>query len=214
MKKLLLLILHLLVGINLNAQENTFGIRTGIGRSTLKTDYAGSDSDFVSKGKLSFHLAVFAEHKLSNHLALQGEISISTTGGRNNFYDDDSSKNTNAITLGKLSIPLMLTYYCIQRFSINGGIIPSFILETMSEDRNNEKFFSTLLGDSINIKNDVKVFELNPFLGVEFHISRKIFLDARYIFGIYDIAKNNKDSGFDSLKNSYLQVGVGFKIKK
>lgn len=214
MKKFLLLILHLLIGINLNAQENIFGIRTGIGRSTLKMDYAGSDSDFVSKGKLSFYLAAFAEHKIARNFALQGEVSISSTGGRNTFYDDEGSKNTNAITLGKLSIPLMLKYYCNQRFSINGGVIPSFILETISENRNNGKLFSTLLGDSIDIKNDVKVFELNPFLGVEFHISRKIFLDARYIFGIYDIAKNNKDSGFDSLKNSYLQVGVGFKIKK
>lgn len=211
MKKKLLLILYLLIGINLSAQENTFGIRTGIGRSTLKTDYAGSDSDFISKGKLSFHLAFFVEHKLSNHLALQGEVSISSTGGRNTFYDD-GSKNTNAITLGKLSIPLMLKYYCNQQLSINGGIIPGFILETISKDRNNGKLFSTLLGDSIDIKNDVKVFELNPFLGVEFNVSRKIFFDARYVFGVYDIAKNRKDSRFDSLKNSYLQVGIGFKI--
>jgi len=214
MKKLLFLSFYSLIGIHLNAQENTLGIKTGLGRSTLKTDYAGSDSYFDSKGKLSAYVAVFAEHKLNENWALQGEIGLSIVGGRNVFYKDGHSENVNAITLGKLNIPLMIKYYFNEKVNVNAGIAPSFILETMSKDRNNGKIFSNIFGDEIDIKKYVKVFEVNPFVGIEFYLSKKIFLDARYTFGIYNIGKEFQGEGFDVLKSSSLQFGVGFKFKK
>ncbi|MCS3528782.1 porin family protein [Chryseobacterium sp. JUb7] len=221
MKRLLSVAFFSLTGLLLNAQQNTFGIRTGLGRSTLKTDYAGSDSDFVSKGKILAYVSVFLEHKIDPHFALQGELGISNVGGRNSWYQDqdfNDYKIVNAISIGRINVPLMAKYYFNEKMNINAGVNLALNIEAESKYRTNGynglELFANLLYETENIKTYVKTFEANPFLGAEFHFNDRLFLDARYVFGVYNVGKNIHGEGFETLKNSFLQVGIGFKIKK
>ncbi|NIF04974.1 PorT family protein [Chryseobacterium sp. Tr-659] len=222
MKKLLPIALISLIGINLNAQKNTVGIRTGVGRSTLQTDYADSDFDFSSKGIITAHVAIFLEHKLNENFALQTELGFARAGGRNRWnYQVDESRNydiVNAISLGKLNIPLMAKYYFNENFNINAGANLAFVVAAESKYRTNGKdgleLYTNLLREAEDIKKKIKTFEVNPFLGVEFHLSKKIFIDGRYIFGISDISKNNNGEGYNKLKSSSFQIGIGFKFNK
>jgi len=222
MKKLLSVSLISLIGISLNAQKNTVGIRAGVGRSTLKTDYADSDFDFSSKGMITAHVAIFLEHKLNQNFALQAELGFARAGGRNSwgYQEDEFSDYTivNAISLGKLNIPLMAKYYFNEKFNVNAGVNMAFVVAAESKYRTNGKdgfeLYLNLLSETEDIKKKVKIFEVNPFLGVEFHLSKKIFIDGRYIFGVSDIAKNSNGEGYNMLKSSSLQIGIGFKFNK
>ncbi|MDR6462403.1 porin family protein [Chryseobacterium sediminis] len=222
MKKLLSLTLISLIGISLSAQKNTVGIRAGIGRSTLKTEYADSDSDFLSKGMITAHVAIFLEHKLNQNFALQTELGFARAGGRNSWdYQADEFHDytiINAISLGKLNIPLMAKYYFNEKFNINVGANMAFVVAAESKYKTSGKdgfeLYLNLLREAEDIKKKVKTFEINPFLGVEFHLNNKIFIDGRYIFGVSDIAKNSNGEGYNMLKSSSLQIGIGFKFNK
>ncbi len=222
MKKLLPIALIPLLGMNLNAQKNTVGIRAGIGRSTLQTDYADSDFDFSSKGIITAHVAVFLEHKLNKNFALQTELGFARAGGRNSWnYQADEFQNydiVNAISLGKLSVPLMVKYYFNEKFNINAGANLAFVVAAESKYRTNGKdgleLYTNLLREAEDSKKKIKSFEINPFLGVEFHLSKKIFIDGRYIFGVSDIAKKSNGEGYKMLKSSSFQIGIGFKLNK
>ncbi|MFZ4928787.1 porin family protein [Chryseobacterium sp. Mn2064] len=222
MKKLLSIIFISLIPMSLHAQKNTIGIRAGVGRSTLKTDYADSDFDFSSKGMITAHVAVFLEHKLNENFALQTEFGFARAGGRNSWsYQPNEFRDydiTNAISLGKFNIPLMAKYYFNERFNINAGANMAFVIAAESKYRTNGKdgfeLYSNLLREAEDIKKNVKTFEINPFLGLEFHLSKKIFIDGRYIFGVSNIAKNTNGEGYNTLKSSLLQIGMGFKFNK
>jgi hypothetical protein len=223
MKKIYSLSLFLLIGMGIHAQNTTIGLRTGLGRSTLKTDYADRDTKMNSKANAVAHVAVFVEHKLNNNLALQVELGLSNSGGRNiwNANTEDSFGNykvVNSIYLGKLNLPLMVKYYFTEDFNINGGVNFAIIGETESKYRTRgHKGAGVLLdffGGKEEIGSYVKKFEVNPFLGVEFHVSKKIFIDGRYIFGVSNVGKNISNEGFNVLKSSSLHIGIGFKIFK
>ncbi|MGH1517395.1 porin family protein [Chryseobacterium sp. JK1] len=222
MKKLLSITVISLIGMSLHAQKNTVGIRAGVGRSTLKTDYADSDFDFSSKGMITAHVAVFLEHQFNENLALQTELGFARAGGRNSWnYQVDEFRNydvTNAISLGKLNIPLMVKYYFNEKLNINAGANMAFVVAAESKYRTNGKdgfeLYTNLLRESEDIKKNVKTFEVNPFFGVEFHLSKKIFIDGRYIFGVSNIAKNMNGEGYNTLKSNSLQIGIGFKFNK
>lgn len=209
--------------MSMNAQQTTIGLRTGLGRSTLKTDYADRDSKMNSKANAIAHVAVFVEHKLNEKLAVQAELGLSNSGGRNIWNADiedtfGNYKVVNSVYLGKLNLPLMAKYYFTKDFNINGGVNFAVIGETESKYRTRgHKGAGVLLdfvGGTEEIGEYVKKFEVNPFLGAEVHLSKKLFIDARYIFGVSNVGKNINNEGFNVLKASSLHIGIGFKIFK
>lgn len=50
---------------------------------------------------------------------------------------------------------------------------------------------------------------LAPFLGVEYALENGLFFDARYSLGVSNLSNDNSGG---TIKNSFAQVGVGFKF--
>ncbi|WP_276834143.1 MlaD family protein, partial [Chryseobacterium cucumeris] len=64
-------------------------------------------------------------------------------------------------------------------------------------------------GGDVDIKKDIKSLNLAPFLGVEYMLENGLFFDARYSLGVSNLSNDNSGG---SVKNSFAQVGVGFKF--
>ncbi|WP_326983757.1 hypothetical protein VUJ46_04230 [Chryseobacterium sp. MYb264] len=50
---------------------------------------------------------------------------------------------------------------------------------------------------------------ITPFIGAEYRLENGLIFDARYNYGISNLAK---DAGDGKVTNSFAQIGVGFKF--
>ncbi|KXH84484.1 outer membrane beta-barrel protein [Chryseobacterium kwangjuense] len=212
----------LLSGIGLHAQKFKFGIKAALGRTELETVFADRpDLNFESKGRLGMRVSGFAEYFVTGKWALQAEIAPSLLGGKF-IYDEDGKEMINKIRLQTLNFPMMLKFYPVQKLNIHAGADFGFLIEAeggVSRNVDHGLFlagdlFQDLFSGKTDLKDHIRTFSVNPFVGVEYNLNNGLFADARYTFGVYDMAKSSKGQGFESLKNSHLLIGIGYKFKK
>ncbi|PQA91963.1 hypothetical protein B0A69_16200 [Chryseobacterium shigense] len=222
MRKFLFTVSVILSGTSLNAQKLKIGIKGSLGRTALETVFADDPHlHFESKGRLAIRVSGIVEYYLNNRWAVQGEIAPSLLGGRF-IYDEDGTEMINKIRLQTLNFPVMVKYYPFQKLNIHAGADFGFLIEAESGVSRNVDhglfiggdFFQDLLSGKTDLGHNIKTFSVNPFVGVEYNLNNGLFMDARYTFGLYDIAKNKHGEGFETLKNSYLLMGIGYKFKK
>lgn len=226
MKKLLLGAVVLLGMTAVNAQETKFGVKAGYAMSTLKTELYDSEGvEMNSKMKSTFYVAGLVEHKMNDQFALQAELGYAPLGGKFNttFKDEDGYEVTlsNKVNLGTIYMPLMAKYYFTEFMNVHAGVNLQYTISAKMKSGTNFGDDSLGLGDwaedmfnsEVDIKKYVKPFSVSPFIGVEYNLENGMFFDARYNLGVMNIAKNNgDDTMFSSTKNSFLQVGLGFKF--
>jgi opacity protein-like surface antigen len=58
-----------------------------------------------------------------------------------------------------------------------------------------------------DFKENVNTFNIAPLIGLEYNLENKMFVDARYNFGISNISKIASKETI-----SFLQVGIGYKF--
>lgn len=206
MKKLITLLTILLFAISF--AQISYGVKAGYSNSTLdwKTNpdtFFEDYSEFNSKS--FFYVGGFAEYKFNPNYAVQGELIFTQTGGKS-IVELYQLIGTEVVSNGRvdakfrytqIQIPLMIKYYFVDKFAINGGL--NFAISVSS------KLDIDQMGSG-KIEN-VKPLNLFPFLGAEYHITPKIFADARYNFGISSINKDGLD-----MRSRFLQVGFGYKF--
>ncbi|MDR2236982.1 MAG: PorT family protein [Chryseobacterium sp.] len=221
MKQSLLTAFLLFSGILVHAQKFNFGIKGSVGRTTLETSFENPDFNFDSKGRLAIRIAGYAEYKLSEEFALQVEVAPTFLGGKYEYRNDDLGM-INKISMHTLNFPLLFKYYPAGNFNLNTGVDLGFLIEAESAVSRNSDHKLFLAGDLVqnlfsektDFKDYIKSFSANPFVGAEYHLNNGLFLDTRYTFGVFNVAKKKGEEGFRTLKNSYLLIGVGYRIKK
>ena len=215
MKKLLLLGAVALFGA-VNAQVK-FGVKAGLALSSLKAE--ADNVSVTTDSKTSFYVGGLVEYKLTDKFALQGELLYSPLGGKNseeesgsNMGYDYSYKYESDIKLGTLLVPVSAKYYVTNGLALGAGVNFGFILsaknkytETAFVDGDTES-----MSEEEDVKNDVNTFNFSPFVNAEYNLSNGLFFDARYNFGVSNLAKNQFDD--ETLKMSFFQVGVGYKF--
>lgn len=226
MKKILLVASVILMGAVAKAQETRFGAKAGFSMSNLKTEFSNEDMEGVevnSKGKATFYVAGLVEHKFNDKFAVQAELGYSPLGGKYNLLDkedEDGMTISNKFTLGTIYAPLMAKYYFTEFMNVHIGASLQYIISAKNKTGENfgddsfgfGDYIEDLVGEEQDIKKYVNPFSVNPFLGLEYNLENGMFFDARYYLGVMDISKKVNGEGYDSLKNSFLQVGVGFKF--
>lgn len=221
MKKLLLIASVAMMGAVANAQEFKFGPKAGYSLSMLKAEGDGESYKFDSKS--TFYAGAFVEYKFNDKFGVQGEVLYSPIGGKQKesfSYADMGAQVTGSeetdFKLGSVQIPVSAKYFATENLAfalgLNVGIITSakvdytstatvsFMGETQTESESGSE----------DVKNEMNTLNLAPFVGAEYTLENGLFFDARYNLGVSNLIKNQE--GNETLKNSFFQVGIGFKF--
>lgn len=217
MKKLLLVAAVAVIGMTVNAQEFRFGPKAGYSLSMLKAEGDGESYKFDSKS--TFYAGAMAEYKFNDKFAVQGEVLYSPLGGKQEetlTYSEGGITVTGTeksdFKLGSVQVPISAKYYATENLAFGLGLNVGIITSAKVE------YTATVSGMGVSetqsgtedIKDNVKSLNLAPFVGAEYTLENGLFFDARYNLGVSNLIKNPE--GNETLKNSFFQVGVGFKF--
>ena len=217
MKKLLLIAAVAVLGINVSAQEFRFGPKAGFAMSTIKVnDKQDSFGARKMDPKYTFYVGGMAEYKFNDKFALQGEVLYSPLGATEKIDGVNAGGifvgEQTKVTFGTLLVPVSAKYFITEGFSVAAGLNVGIILSAKQKSVVGSDFFGvSVSGDSgdEDIKKDIKTLNLAPFLGVEYALENGLFFDARYSLGVSNLSNDNSGG---NVKNSFAQVGVGFKF--
>lgn len=218
MKKLLLIASVAVMGVAVKAQEVRFGPKAGYSLSTLK--FKDNSNVENTDPMHTFYVGGLVEYKISDNFGLQGELLYSPLGGKISEKAEDPDDETtyikiqNKTTLGTLLIPVSAKYFISENFSLSAGASFGVILSAKSKTVADFGLgvipgLEIAADDETDIKDQLNTLNIAPFLGAEYAFENGLFIDARYNYGVSNLAK---DSGDGKLTNSFLQVGVGFKF--
>lgn len=215
MKKILLVGALALFGA-MNAQTK-FGVKAGYVLSSMTAKMEGEKES--TDPKSSFYVGALVEHKFDEKWAIQGEVLYADLGGKEKYSDSEEvmgqivNYNVDAkVNLGTILVPVSAKYFVNEAFAINAGLNFGFIMSAKAKGT----VTATVAGQSVSesedqdVKDSYKSLNLAPFIGAEYNLAQGIFFDARYNFGVSNIAEGGDSN--NKITNSFFQVGVGYKF--
>ncbi|HET8837593.1 MAG TPA: porin family protein [Flavobacteriaceae bacterium] len=174
MKRNSLFALAFFIGICANAQSIDLGLKLGANFSNI-TDASNFES------KTGFVAGAFLGIKLNDNFAIQPELLYSQQGAKLDVGD---------FNLNYVNVPIIIKYYLIQGFNIQVGPQFGFVVDDNIADA---------IGDGI----EANSFDTAGVVGLGYDFPMGLRLDARYNFGLTDVA----DGGG---KNSVVSLALGF----
>jgi opacity protein-like surface antigen len=214
MKKNLALALLLSLSAFANAQENvnsksdskiSFGVKAGYSLSNMKFFDEKLDS------KSYFYVGLVGEQPISSKFGIQAEVLYTQIGGTEQLPVVDFT-DTGVIESGtrlkfnyqltQIQVPVSAKYYFIPDFSVSAGMNVAFNISEKVKTK------EVVNGSTSHNYEGIKSVNLFPFLGAEYKINDKFFVDARYNFNFFEINK-----GDFTTKIGFLQAGVGYRFK-
>lgn len=210
MKKNIFFALAFAISAICNAQKTTsesmsFGVKGGYSLSNMKFYNSQLNS------KSYFYAGILAEQPLSSKFGLQAEVLYTQLGGKDSYpwFEQVGNEIVEGGTMNfeyqfnQIQVPVSVKYYFIPDLSVSAGMNLGFNISSKVKT-------STLFNGSNNTSvNSVKTLNLFPFLGAEYKINQKFFVDARYNFNFFTINKSNRVN----TKIGFLQAGVGYRFK-
>ena len=137
----------------------------------------------------------------------------STQGAKSEYSFSESGISVDAeekINLGYLNLPVMAKYFVAPGFSIEAGPQVGFLLSAKNEYSYSASGFGITESSSeeIDIKDDTESMDFSFNVGAGYEFTENIFVQARYNFGLTNIAKDTEGD----IKNGVIQVSVGYKF--
>ena len=132
----------------------------------------------------SFHFGALAEIKLFENFALQPELLYSSQGTKVNSdaFDD--------INYNYITVPVLAKFYLSKdKLSFEAG--PQF---------------SFLVNESVSDQFEGKTYDFGVAAGLGFNITKSLFLQARYVAGLTEAARNA------DVTNRVIQLSAGIKF--
>lgn len=186
MKKLILVGALALCGA-VNAQ--TFGVKAGVNVSNI------SEAE-DTKAKVGFNAGVFMNAPIAANFSIQPEVLYNSKGAKL----DDSNFDIK-VNLDYISVPVMFQYNATPKFYLEAGPEFSFLISGKVKAE----------GESEDVKDTFKGFDLGIGLGAGFNITSNLGVNARYVAGVTDIIDVNEA---DASKNGVFQLGLYYKFAK
>lgn len=140
----------------------------------------------TNKSNLSYSLrlpyvGVFSDFKISDNWSLQLELNLRYEK-RERHFNNGFKESIDELYL---TAPVLLKYHFSKNFKVYAG--------------------TQVL--SVSLVNDISgLKKWNGFLGVEYHITEHLFLDARFRHGFEDIKLNN------NFRDNRISLGIGYKF--
>lgn len=180
-----------------------FGVKAGYSLSSMKVFDDKLDS------KSYFYAGLVGEMPVSSKVGIQAEVLYTQLGGTESLPLVELV-GSEIVELGnvdfnyqftQIQIPVSVKYYFIPKFSAAVGMNFGFNLsEKLKTD-------GIVNGTDSQDLQGYKTLNLFPFLGAEYKLTDKFFVDARYNFNFIDVHEN----GFTT-KIGFLQAGVGYRF--
>ena len=188
-----LIVVFLLVGFSVRAQEVSIGVKGGLNLAKLDVNDAGSSI----KNKTGFHGGAFVLFKLSK-LAIQPEIIFSQQGTEFEFSGQDLEANFNYV-----NIPVLLKFYLVAGLNLQVG--PQFGFLTSTGGKTVDDVGRVIS----NTKGLYKDSDFSIGLGAGWDLPFRLTLDVRYNLGVKEIEDQAAQS---AIKNQVWQLSVGYKL--
>lgn len=194
------------MGIFMNAQEVSYGLKAGINLANFRTSI--SEFDELSSSRTAFHVGGVVEIAFSDKFSVQPEILYSSVGTKMTFNQMASSEVRVESTTQELfyvvdylSIPVMAKYYVVEGLSLEAGPQVGFLLAAKAKNGN----------DSEDMKDEFESVDFGLGIGASYKMENGLFFNARYVLGLTDIVK--EINGNDYVKNDVFQISLGYLIK-
>lgn len=184
------------VGISatgLAQQQVKFGPKAGINLASM----SGQDD---AEMKIGFHVGAVAEIKFSDTFSIQPELLYSAQGAKSKSSDDVKLNND------YINIPIMAKYYFVEGFSVEAGPQIGFLMKAEASN-----------GDAtVDMKDYYKSIDFGLGIGLAYDLPQGLFVNARYNIGLSKIGEDQTIGNItieaDDVKNSVIQIGVGYKF--
>lgn len=169
------------------------GIKVGAQAAKLGQPIINWDS------KYRWHAGLLAHLDLTRRFAVQPELIYSAQGAEHITTTSDTQ-----IELGYLNLPIVFQYMPSSRFRFQAGPQIGILLDA-------KRNFN---GAKSDISNSIRKADLGVLAGFSYVMKFGLGFDARYIYGLTDIAKKSNTVALGSdLKNLVIQVGVFYQFK-
>lgn len=193
MKKLMIMAAFMVAAVTANAQGEvgTLTIQPKIGMN-LATMTKMDDTKLL----VGMAGGIEAEYVVANNFSVALGALYSKQGCA---FDTDFDYYH--YSLDYLNIPIVANYYIIPGLAIKAGIQPSFLMGAK------RKLKADDYTNSVDIKDDLKTFDLAIPLGASYEYKNFVF-DARYNLSVLKVNKH----GDDKIRNSVIQFTLGYKL--
>lgn len=208
MKNVITLLVMLLVGMQLQAQDWNFGVKGGINVAS----FTGTDVEDVFEARTGFHIGGLTEVKFSENLRAQLELLYSTLGAKADVQiEEDEMLAETTFKLDYIAVPVLFKYYPVWGLSFETG--PQLSFETDSEME------FEMEGEEISLgsKDDAKSMEFAWIFGMGYDLPYGLMVQGRYFIGLSDVYDDTPlTAGFTpdlrSMKHSVIQISLGYKF--
>ncbi len=188
----------------MQAQEIKYGLKCGLNIATLNV--SGESSPSMSS-IVNFNFGAFAEFKINKKMAFQPELIYSVQGSKysqvvdfeGNLYDTN-----NTLKFAYFNVPLMFKYYPQSKFYFEAGPQLGF-LTSAKVDVDVVGFGS----GSDDVKEFFKTIDFGMNFGLGYNLSKVVFANARYNFGLTNIADTEPGDN-TKMKNSVFSISLGY----
>jgi hypothetical protein len=170
-----------------NAQQTQFGLKAGANIASVGVD-DGDDYD----SKAGFHVGGLAHIHITQHFAVQPELTYSAQGGK----DGDNLK----LKLNYINIPVLAQYMTLDGFRFETGPQIGF-LASAKRKVNDVEF---------DVKDDLESLDFSWAFGVGYLFpgANGLGVDVRYNLGISNISEDNTYQA----RNRVFQIGLFYQF--
>lgn len=207
MKKIIFTAAAVFAFVFANAQDIKFGVKAGVGASTLSGDVENADAKF------SGHVGGFAEFKFDK-FAIQPEIQFSLQGAEWELYDywseGDYYSSKIEANLVYLNVPIIAKYYVMDKVSVEFGPQIGILLSAKADyTYTNSGYYDYDVDSSDeNIRDDLKTIDFGLNFGGAYHLNKNMAVGLRYTLGLTDI--NDMPYDNSKVKNQVLQASFAY----
>ena len=184
MKKSIMAIAIMFMGISASSQSIDFGVKGGANFTNIM-----SLEGLSLEGKTEFHAGIFAAARFSEKIGIQADVLYSQQGAKFNSGNFD---------LTYVNIPVVFKYYLVEGQGLNIQIGPQF---------------GFLVDDNIrgvinNVEKKVKANETDiaGVIGLGYEFLENFRLDGRYHIGFTEVSDDPLANG----KHTYISLGLGY----
>jgi len=189
MKKLIILSASLFLITIAKSQDPHFGVKAGLNAASLNN--AGNRG----QTKIGFNAGAFAHIHTSLHWTIQPEIMFSTEGNREPLIGGNLV-GTHA--LNYINFPVLLQYMFNNGLRLEGGAQFGVLVSAKDKVANN----------SSDVKDMYQSTAVSIPLGVSYLTKKGYGIDARYVFGLSNIYKDDSQT----IQSNVFQLDIFYQF--
>ncbi|WP_395043889.1 porin family protein [Flavobacterium sp.] len=200
----------IILGLLLISFQGYSQLSGGIKSGALLSNFKFENSESEKSGlKPSFYAGIFIEYKFKR-VAPEFEVSYNQSGNRGSIlirqnFDDVPTKLYSNYKLNLLMFSVASKFYLTKKFNLKFGVHYSQVLYVENSIENFPGINGALKTD---LTDSWKKNDFGVLFGVNFDITKHLFLDGTYLIGLSDLREIPKYE----VNNRMIKIGAGYKF--